>query len=232
MPYCPPKRATMKSTKQPTDHPTKTESVKHKILILFAHPVYQTSLLNRSLLAALPDDKHITLHDLYEAYPNFMIDVAHEQQLLRQHDVIIFQHPLYWYSAPAIIKEWMDLVLEHGFAYGTEGTALKNKQFMSIITSGGDKDNYLAERSIRSLLKPFELTAELCHMSYLPPFVTFAGLKIKAKNFDQAITDQYLEQQAKHYTQLINDLIYGRIDHTECQSMEIINQRYEGSADD
>ncbi|MCX7554155.1 NAD(P)H-dependent oxidoreductase [Marinicella sp. S1101] len=220
----------MKSTKQPTDLKTKTESVKQKVLILFAHPVYQTSLLNRSLLAALPDDNHITLHDLYEAYPNFMIDVAHEQQLLRQHDVIIFQHPLYWYSSPAIIKEWMDLVLEHGFAYGTEGTSLKNKQFMSIITSGGDKDNYLGDRGIRNLLKPFELTAELCQMNYLPPFVTYAGLKIKANNFDQEITEHYLEQQIKQYTQLINDLIHGRIDYIQCQSMHTINQHYEGRA--
>ena len=60
----------------------------------------------------------VRLHDLYEAYPDFLIDVEAEQALLLEHDVIVFQHPVYWYSSPAILKEWQDLVLEHGFAYG------------------------------------------------------------------------------------------------------------------
>ena len=113
-----------------------------KVLVLFAHPVFQTSLLNKTLIESLPQSEHITVHDLYECYPNFMIDVEHEQQLLMSHDVVIFQHPLYWYSSPAILKEWMDLVLAHGFAYGTDATALNGKQFISVITSGGDLGNY------------------------------------------------------------------------------------------
>ena len=56
---------------------------------------------------------------------NFFIDVHAEQKLLLDHDIIIWQHPFYWYSAPAIIKEWMDLVLEHGFAYGENGRSLE-----------------------------------------------------------------------------------------------------------
>jgi glutathione-regulated potassium-efflux system ancillary protein KefG len=38
-------------------------------------------------------------------------------------------HLLYWYSTPAILKEWQDLVLEHVFAYGHEGTKLHGKIF-------------------------------------------------------------------------------------------------------
>lgn len=200
------------------------EPVLKKILVLFAHPVFQTSLLNKSLLAGLPDSAQITLHDLYECYPNFMINVEREQELLNTHDVIIFQHPMYWYSSPAILKEWMDLVLEHGYAYGTGASALKGKQFISVITSGGDASNYQGEHNIRGLLKPFELTAKLCKMNYLPPFITYAGLKIKANNFDQSITDQYLNKQVQNYQRLIDDLLHDKIDVNDCNKYETINE--------
>ena len=206
-----------------------TESGMKKILILFAHPVYQTSLLNKALLAGLPDSDQVTVHDLYECYPNFMIDVAHEQALLGSHDVIIFQHPLYWYSSPAILKEWMDLVLEHGYAYGTDATALQGKQFISVITSGGDVSNYQGEYNIRDLLKPFELTAKLCNMSYLPPFITYAGLKIKADNFDQQLPTTYLQHQVTKYQSLIDDLIHGRIDPLTCEKYTTINEHFKPS---
>lgn len=212
--------------------PIQTEPVKQKILVLFAHPVFQTSLLNKTLVSALPDDAHVTFHDLYEAYPNFMIDVAKEQALLKEHDVVVFQHPLYWYSSPAILKEWMDLVLAHGFAYGTEGTALKGKKFISVITSGGAVENYQGERNMRELLKPFELTAKLCYMDFLPPFITFAGLKIKANNFGEDLSENYLSQQATKYSQLIDDLIHNRIDSNQLQNFELMNDYFTESKND
>ena len=113
-----------------------------KILILFAHPGYHRSHANKALLQALRKVEGIHVHDLYQRYPNMFIDVAHEQQLLLEHDIIIFQHPLYWYSSPAIIKEWMDQVLEYGFAFGPDGHALKGKALLSVITTGGSQESY------------------------------------------------------------------------------------------
>lgn len=197
----------------------------NKVLVVFAHPVYQTSLINKSLLAALPNNEAVTLHDLYECYPNFMIDIKHEQTLLEAHDVIIFQHPLYWYSSPAILKEWMDLVLEHGYAYGTGATALTGKYFLSSITSGAEQSNYEGDRNIRDLLKPFEFTAKLCNMNFLPPFVTYGGLKIKAGNFDDDLPTDYLSQQVATFKTLIDDLIHDRIDSIECEQYDTMNDR-------
>ncbi len=197
----------------------------NRVLVLFAHPVYQTSLLNKSLIEALPDSEQVTLHDLYECYPNFMIDVEREQALLDSHDAVVFQHPLYWYSSPAILKEWMDLVLAHGYAYGTDATALQGKYFMSSITSGGDLANYEGERNIRTLLSPFEYTAKLCNMKFLPPFVTYGGLKIKAGNFDQNINNDYLAVQARRFRQLIEDLQHGRLKAAECEPYATMNDR-------
>ena len=53
---------------------------------------------------------------------------------LLDHDVVLFQFPLFWYSTPSILKEWQDLVLEHGFAYGAEGDALDGKRMMIAVT--------------------------------------------------------------------------------------------------
>ena len=99
-----------------------------KVLILFAHPAFQKSRAQKHLVAATHSLDEVTFHDLYEAYPDFNIDVPLAQQLLRDQDLIVLQHPFYWYSCPALLKEWLDLVLEYGFAYGHQGTALEGKK--------------------------------------------------------------------------------------------------------
>ncbi len=146
-----------------------------KILILFAHPAFEKSRVNKILTGAVKDLEGVYFHDLYEAYPDFHIDVKHEQELLDQHDIIIFQHPFFWYSTPAILKEWQDLVLEHGWAYGSQGNALKGKLMMNMVTTGGPEIAYQSEGrnhyTVRQLLAPMEQTANLCKMIYLAPFI-------------------------------------------------------------
>ena len=78
----------------------------NRILILFAHPALQKSRINRVLISAVQDIEAVTFHDLYEAYPEFDILVPEEQVLLEAHDIIILQHPFFWYSNPALLKEW------------------------------------------------------------------------------------------------------------------------------
>lgn len=146
-----------------------------RILVLFAHPTLERSRVHRQLSAAVRGMEGVTLHDLYEAYPDFHIDVAREQALLAEHDLIVFQHPFYWYSSPAILKEWQDVVLLRGFAYGENGTALVGKRMLSVISTGGSAESYRtggeSHFSVGELLVPFEQTARLCGMEYLPPYV-------------------------------------------------------------
>ena len=145
-----------------------------KILILFGHPAFKRSAINAALREAVETLEGITFHDLYASYPDFLIDVSHEQQLCQSHDVIVFQHPFYWYSTPAIIKEWLDLVLEYGWAYGPASRALAGKITFQALTAGGDSVNYRANGSnlftIRELTTPYRATANLCGMDWLPPF--------------------------------------------------------------
>ena len=170
----------------------------NRILILFAHPALEKSRVQYRLAKAAQTLEGVHFHDLYEHYPDFMIDVEHEQALLREHDIILLQHPLHWYSAPAIIKEWQDLVLEYGFAYGTDGTALKGKIMANVISAGGARNAYRKEGhnrfSIRALLAPFEQTAHLCGMRYLQPFAVHATHSLSKANIDE---------QAEHYRQTL-----------------------------
>jgi glutathione-regulated potassium-efflux system ancillary protein KefG len=146
-----------------------------RLLILFAHPALHKSRVNQLLLSSVQSLPGVTVNDLYESYPNFHVNVAREQALLLEHDVIIFQHPFYWYSSPAILKQWQDLVLEYGFAYGKNGTQLQGKLVLTAISTGGPSSAYQRGGynyfTVRELLAPFEQTVRLCGMTYLPPFV-------------------------------------------------------------
>lgn len=150
-----------------------------RVLILFAHPAFHRSRANRALVEAVRDLDGVTFHDLYEAYPDLLIDVGFEQGLLSTHDALVLQHPLYWYSAPALIKEWLDLVLTHGWAYGDNGRALVGKPWMNAVTAGGQAESYSPQGgnrySIEDFLRPFEATAALCGMEWRAPFVVTAS---------------------------------------------------------
>lgn len=161
-----------------------------RILILFAHPALEKSRIHRRLLREIPEG--VTLNDLYEQYPDFDIDVRREQQLLSDHDLIVLQHPFFWYSTPAIIKQWEDLVLEHGWAYGSKGAALRGKRFLSIITTGGREAAYqpdgLNRHTMRQLLAPIEQTARLCGMEFMPPYIIHGAHRMTDADIEQAAT--------------------------------------------
>lgn len=167
----------MSSSQQAPPHPTTSDE--RRILVLLAHPSLDRSEVNRPLAAATSEVRGVTLVDLYADYPTFQIDIDREQERLRSHDVIVFMHPLYWYSTPAILKEWQDLVLEHGFAYGRRGTALHGKLLFNAISAGGLAAAYQTDGynhyTIRELLHPIEQTALLCGMTYLPPYALFGA---------------------------------------------------------
>lgn len=145
-----------------------------KILVLLAHPKYEKSRANKVLLNAVASLPGLTVRDLYELYPDFNIDPAAEQAVLLEHDIVVWHHPIYWYSCPPLLKQWIDLVLEVGWAYGKGGEQLKGKWIFNAVTSGGSREVYQVDGrnrfTLRQFLAPFEQTAWLCHMRYLPPF--------------------------------------------------------------
>lgn len=175
--------------------------VGNKILILFAHPAIHKSRINKQLMEQAKEIDGVTFHNLYEAYPDYHIHVKKEQDLLLQHKIIVWQHPFYWYSAPSIIKEWIDLVLEHGWAYGRQGKMLEGKKIFSAITSGGSSQAYTKGGyngyTIAQYLLPYQQTAKLCKMTYLPPFMVQGTHLLKDKD---------ISEQALKYKQLLVSL--------------------------
>ena len=170
-----------------------------KILINFAHPARIRSKMNRALRAAVEGLEGVTINDLYSTYPDFLIDVKREQGLCEDHDIIIFQHPFYWYSTPAIMKEWLDLVLEHGWAYGSQGRALEGKFFFQAITAGGDDSTYQRDGynafTIGELTSPYRATANLCRLTWLPPF-TVLGIH-------RGLPDDKVRAHARDYRRVV-----------------------------
>ena len=194
-----------------------------RLLILFAHPALHKSRVNQLLLSSVESLSGVTINDLYESYPNFHVNVAREQALLLEHDVIIFQHPFYWYSSPAILKQWQDLVLEYGFAFGKNGTRLHGKLVLTAISTGGPSSAY--QRSgynyftVRELLAPFEQTARFCGMTYLPPFVVPGVLWMR----DQAELSTY----GSVYRRALAALRDHALDLSELMKLDTLNQAVE-----
>ncbi len=189
-----------------------------KILILFAHPRFEKSRANKLLTLHIPKRDNITFHDLYECYPNFNIDIEYEKKLISEHKIIVCQFPVYWYSAPAMLKQWMEMVLEYGWAYGSKENALKGKIMLNVVTTGGQRKLYQAGQrnrySIRDFLLPYEQSAKTCQMIYLPPFAVQGTYKL---------TNDDLEIYAKQYDILLQKLLDGELDYEELQNLEVIN---------
>ena len=182
-------------------------AMQRHILILFAHPALHRSRINQAMLKQIAGMDNVTVNDLYEHYPDFFIDARKEQALLRDADLIVFQFPLYWYSAPPLLKLWQDVVLEKGFSYGSGGDALRGKDFMLAVSSGGQEAAYQPggyhSFYFVEFLRPFIAMANLCGMRYCAPFVIQGG-------HDRSTEDIRLHAQA--YQRLLQNYIANGFD--------------------
>jgi glutathione-regulated potassium-efflux system ancillary protein KefG len=173
-----------------------------KVLLLYAHPESQDSVANRVLLKPATQLSNVTVHDLYAHYPDFFIDIPREQALLREHEVIVFQHPLYTYSCPALLKEWLDRVLSRGFASGPGGNQLAGKYWRSVITTGEPESAYrydaLNRYPMSDVLRPFELAAGMCRMHWLSPIIIYWARRQSA---------QELASHARAYSDWLANLL-------------------------
>jgi glutathione-regulated potassium-efflux system ancillary protein KefG len=172
------------------------------VLLVMAHPAFERSRANRALVRVALGTPGVSVRDLYELYPDFAIDVQAEQQALSRHSVIVLQYPVYWYAAPALMKEWLDLVWLHGFAYGRGGEAMKGKRLLVACTTGGGPEAYAPEGAhgfpIELFLKPMEQTAALCAMKWERPFVLHGAV---------TKTPEALAQAAERFRKRLDALV-------------------------
>jgi len=163
-----------------------------KTLVLVFHPHLEKSQVNRKLMDAANETGDVTVVDEYAAYPDFKINVEHEQELIETHDRIVLQFPFYWYSSPALLKEWEDEVITAGWAYGG-GHALKGKELKLVVTTGSDAAKYRKDgeysHTMEELLSPFEVVAYKVGMNYAEPFLVQGTATIGDAELDQAAAD-------------------------------------------
>lgn len=171
------------------------------VLVVLAHPYLDRSRANRALLDQVERQSGVRVRDLYQLYPTFSIDVAAEQRALVEAKVIVFQHPMYWYSVPGLLKHWFDKVLARGFAYGDGEGALKGKKCLFAITTGGDDKAFSADgihgQELDAFLPVLRQTSVFCGMEFLPPMIVSGAHRI---------SDTLLQQEAERYGQRISEL--------------------------
>jgi glutathione-regulated potassium-efflux system ancillary protein KefG len=188
-----------------------------KLIVYYAHPGHKHSHVNRHMARAAARIDGISFVDLYADYPRFDIDVNVEQQRLLEHDVILFQFPVFWYSTPSIVKEWQDLVLEHGFAYGKDGDKLSGKHMLLAVTGAGPAEAYTDQGyqhyPLRSFLTPLEQTARLCSMRFTAPYVLYGALQAP----DAGLVDPHVDG----YRRLLEAIRDNRYDFDTAGMMEV-----------
>jgi len=188
------------------------------LIVYYAHPGHKYSHVNRHMAKAAASVSGVTYVDLYRDYPRFDIDVAREQQRLLAHDVILFQFPLFWYSTPSLVKEWQDLVLEHGFAYGTGGDRLAGKVMMLAVTGAGPEEAYTHQGyqhyPVRTFLTPLEQTARLCRMRFPAPYMLYASLRAPAAG--------QVEPHVEGYRRLLEAIRDDRYDYAQAERMDVV----------
>ncbi|HVN34269.1 MAG TPA: NAD(P)H-dependent oxidoreductase [Casimicrobiaceae bacterium] len=162
------------------------------ICVVHAHPYPSRSRVNRALADALSTLSDVDLRTLYALYPDFDIDVAAEQKALARAELVVWMHPLYWYSVPSLLKHWMDKVLEFGWAYGDGAGALAGKSCLWVPTAGGSAAAFtpdgLHAHPFASFVPPIEQTARFCGMRWEPPHVVLEADDVDATRLSDIVT--------------------------------------------
>jgi glutathione-regulated potassium-efflux system ancillary protein KefF len=152
------------------------------ILVLYAHPYPDRSRANRALLDAVGRLRDVEIRSLYDRYPDFAVDAAAEREALAAAAGVVWQHPIHWYGVPALLKQWFEAVLVHGWAWGDGGDALRGKPCLWAVTTGGDVGDYapsgLHGHPFEAFVPVVRQTAEFCGMTWLEPFVVFGASRL------------------------------------------------------
>lgn len=165
-----------------------------KTLIVLSHPNMEESIVNKALVETIKGENEILVHDLYGTYTTVEnIDIAKEQELLCAHEQIIFQFPLYWFSSPAMLKEWLDKVFSYGFAYGHEGTKLAGKAACIVISAGSPLSEYSTtgynHYTIEEYLLPLKASIAYAGMEFKGIFAVGGALSITPEALAQGAAD-------------------------------------------
>ena len=111
------------------------------------------------------------------------------------------------------------MVLEYKWAYGSEGNALVGKHIFQVVTTGGQQENYCKTGkdrfTIYELLEPFNQTAKVCKMHYLPPYVIHGTFSMQKPDYLEA---------GKQYGKLLSLLLEHPLDEKDFSDLFYLNE--------
>jgi putative NADPH-quinone reductase len=177
--------------------------MKMNVLIVYAHPSptsYNAALKDAAVEALMNRGASVKISDLYAMnfnpvaimddtiVPDNPEDVPEDLRLEREKvswaDYIIFQFPMWWTSAPAILKGWFDRVFAANFAYGpgayNHGN-FKDKKAMLSFTVGGKHLGSYGPRGLKGEMmeRLFSIQHEVLYfsgMEVIEPFIVPSGV--------------------------------------------------------
>src|ERR1035438_106589 len=162
----------------------------------------------RTLQAASPAGR-IEVRDLYALYPDYLIDITAEQAALAAARLVVWQQPIHWYGMPPPLKLWVDDVLAFGWAYGPGGTALRGKDLWLVASTGGPEDSYRPDSYNRyffdAFLPPYEQTAALCGMRFMPPLLLYGAHKAREAEIAGRAPRRALREAARRVSAVAGD---------------------------
>ena len=167
-----------------------------KTLVLVSHPDLEKSLVNKRWVEELKKyPEQFTIHELNTLYPDGNFDVEKEQKLVESHSNLILQFPIFWFNSPPIIKKWMDDVMTHGWAYGSNGgDKLKGRKVALAVTAGIKEEDYTEkgryDYTLSQILTPFETSFRYCNADYRS-FFAFYGAEYEptVENVEKSAKD-------------------------------------------
>ncbi|PUV24774.1 NAD(P)H-dependent oxidoreductase [Sphingobacterium athyrii] len=168
-----------------------------KTLVMIIHPNINESIVNKRWIEELKKyPENYEIHQLHEKYPNEIIDVKEEQQLIEKYDKIVFQFPFYWFNCPPFFKKWLDEVLTYGWAYGkSSGYKLAGKRIALALSVGVDEKEYSTtgkyKYNLDQLTSPFEITFNYIHANYRPLFAYYG--------IEQNVSEEWVERSVPLY---------------------------------
>ncbi len=169
--------------------------MKNKVLVLVAHPDIENSVMNKALADAACQVPGVRVMELT---PNPM-DAELYRQPVEEAEVIVFQFPLYWMSAPWILKQWSDTVFmtlcEQGYTQG--------KKLMTVVTTGAEKESFApGQKNIHTMteyLRPYEGQANFAQMGWIEPLIVYG-------NADAQIAARDLAEGVRNYSKRLSEL--------------------------
>lgn len=172
-----------------------------KTMVVISHPTIQTSSSQQFFLATLKGEDFVTIRHLdevwCEAKPHFTRVIEEKALVESGAQRLILQFPMYWYQAPAVMKEWIDTVMSKSATF-----AKQIKELGIVVTLGVKEEAFRAggkeQFTISELLRPFQALANAMSWNYLPNFEVHQ-FDYKTEVAKQVLLVEYLQYVTKNH---------------------------------